>query len=67
MQAGAHFVYRPARGSGLEEQHLVQGLHDRALARLIGAAQQGEAGIELKLELLVQAHLAQGGVEQAHI
>ena len=67
MQAGAHFVYRPARGSGLEEQHLVQSLHDRALARLIGAAQQGEAGIELELELLVQAHLAQGGVEQAHI
>ena len=67
MQAGAHFVYRPARGSGLQEQHLVQSLHDRALARLIGAAQQGEAGIELELELLVQAHLAQGGVEQAHI
>ena len=57
--AGAQFLHPLARGGGLEKQPLVQRLHQGALARFIGPAQQREARMKLQLQLPMQAQLAQ--------
>ena len=59
MEPRAQLLHPPAGGRGLEKEALVQGFHQGAFARLIGAANQGEAGMEGELEVFVLAHLAQ--------
>ena len=59
VEPRAQLLYSPARGRGLQEEALVQGFHQGAFARLIGAANQGEARMEGELEVFVLAHLAQ--------
>jgi len=59
VDAGAQLLHTASGGGGPQEQTLVQRLHQGALARFVGAANQGELPPEAHLQVAVLANLPQ--------